>query len=242
MKKNNHTVTPFSESIFKYLQFAHLTLKWHVGRRPIYIPLLMSCWALIHIGLVLSGFRSGGYDAVDIQNTLLGFPLYCAAIVLGAKAFSGEIEQRTLETQFTIPNGLQRLLLLKIVSLSLLLSVALTLLCFLIELFLTPLQFMPVIAAFRGMLFYLTLSYFLGVLTRSELVTIIICSGLFIFNLNWTGSIWSPLFNALTLSGQHPDSLARLFIDNLLLSGLAIGLLLFVSMTLGDNRERLLKS
>ena len=78
-----------------------------VGGRWFWLaPLLPLLWVAFQYITVVLGWRDTSWDAVDAQNTLIGFPLTVLASGLGVRIIAGEIDRRTLEIAYTVPAGL----------------------------------------------------------------------------------------------------------------------------------------
>lgn len=222
-----------------------LSIRQQVGRRFWMLPIIILAWPLL-VGIM--NFLFGAQINVgpqEVQNVLIGLPLYFLAIGLGAGIITNEIEQRTLEVTYTIPGGARRVWLLKLGAAAMLILFSELLMAAACWILFTqfPLSVLP--GAFRGAMFVLVVAMAMGALIKNELIAAIITSavGFFILVLTMDEVIarWSPFFDPLLNEDISPTQLLAWTIQNYVgvpLVTIGIAALAFSRM---ERREQLLE-
>jgi len=203
-------------------------------------PLLPLLWLAFEYILVITGGRATAFEAVDAQNTLIGFPLTVLAAGLGVRVIAGEIDRRTLEIAYTVPGGAHRVWLAKLGASALILLAAEALLALLTFVFLTPFPWTMLYGALQPALFFLVLAMGLGALFKSEAAAAMVCAGVLTLALMLTGLRVSPFFNIdLIPDLDTADRLARVVQNRI---GYVILTMAVLLLTFGraEQRERLL--
>lgn len=222
------------------IRLIQLSIRLQMGERHrLIIPALL-IWPGIHILFFTFGWRVTGFVEADAQNFLIGFPLYCLAAGMGGRIIANDLEQRTLEVAYTVPDGNYRVWSSKLYGAILLLVLSEAALAILSAVFLVSIDLYAVLGAFKGALFYLVLGMMLGALFKNELTAIIITLLLCALNLGWTGSRWSPLFNPLTLTGMSNSDVYHQAMQNYQGYLLLTVILLLFSFSLVGKRESML--
>ena len=101
-----------------------LSIRQQLGRRFWLLPLFILAWPLLTGTLGFLFGAQANFGENEIQNVIIGLPMYALAIGIGAGLITNEIEQRTLEVTYTIPGGARRVWLLKLGSAALLILLA----------------------------------------------------------------------------------------------------------------------
>jgi ABC-type transport system involved in multi-copper enzyme maturation permease subunit len=212
-----------------------------VGGRWFWLaPLLPMLWLIFQYILVITGGRATAFAAVDVQNTLIGFPLTVLACGLGVRVIAGEIDRRTLEIAYTVPGGAHRVWLAKLGASVLILLVAEALLAIATFVFLASFPWSMLYGALQPALFFLVLAMGLGALFKSEAAAAMVCAG--VLTLAWMLSSLrvSPFFNLELLPDvDTAERLARVVQNRI---GYVILTLAVLLLTFGraEQRERLL--
>ena len=87
-----------------------------LGRRAWLVPALALIWPAYRALALLFGWREQSFTEDDVQNGLIGVPVYLLAVGLGVRIIASEIEQRTLEVTYTVPGGAKRVWMAKLVG------------------------------------------------------------------------------------------------------------------------------
>ena len=216
-----------------YLQF---------GKRFWLIAVLALLWLLSHLVIQLLGWHSAGFNESDVQNLLIGFPLYCLSIGMGVRIIAHEIEQRTLEVSYTVSGNARRVWLSKLAAsafLLLLIQVVLSVVTWLVYVEYSMLIFFKVL---QGSLFFLVFSMFAGALVRNELAAILVSLVVGYLCLDSTSSKWSAFFNPLVVDSAPPNELVIWIVQNHIGYFLVIFVVVFLSLSRADQRESLLSN
>lgn len=233
-------------SLVDLLLLMRLSLRLQLGRRVWIVPLLAMVWLAYHAFTVLVGWRAQSFDAVDVQNGLIGFPLVVLGIGLGVRIIAGEIEQRTLEVTYTVPGGAHRVWISKLVAAGSTLLLAEALLAVIVAAFFTPYPPMSLYGALQGAVFYLVLAMGLGALFRSEITAALVALLVLVANGFLTGfgdlsTRWSPLFNPLAVRNASPADVLAWTVQNRVGVALLILALVALSAARAERREQLLR-
>lgn len=223
-----------------------LALRWQLGRRMWLAPVLALGWPAFQAVSLLAGWRDGRFAAVDVQNYLIGLPLFVLAIGLGVGIIAGEIEQRTLEVTYTVPGGARRVWLAKLLGAALPLLAAAALLAIVTATFFTSYPLMALYGALQGAAFYLVLAMGLGALLKSEITAALVAAMVLFLNgfVSGFGEIqrrWSPSFNPLGIADASASELLDWTIQNRIGVALLILALVALSFVRAERREQLLR-
>jgi ABC-type transport system involved in multi-copper enzyme maturation permease subunit len=205
MSEYSTTSSGVSARITDAFELLHLSLKLQFGKRFWVYPLLPLVWMLFHTILVLTGENSEGFTANEVQNALIGAPLFFLAIAIGMQIISSEIEQRTLEVCYTVPGGAQRIWLSKLAAALLVLVVAELLLALYVRLVFSSFPLAALYRALQGAVFLLALSTAFGAMLKNKMtagmvsvIVLFLVGGVTGFGDNPTR--YSPFFNPLSLA------------------------------------------
>ena len=110
--------------IMDRLELLRLSTRLQLGRRAWLVPALALIWPAYRAASLLFGWRQQSFTEDDVQNGLIGVPIYLLAVGLGVRIIASEIEQRTLEVTYTVPGGAKRVWMAKLVGALLPLAVA----------------------------------------------------------------------------------------------------------------------
>jgi len=222
-----------------------LSIRQQLGRRFWLLPIIVLAWPLLFgtLNFLVGAQLNAGPD--EVQNVLIGLPLYFLALGLGSGIITNEIEQRTLEVTYTIPGGANRVWLLKLAAaISLLLFSEIIMAVATWYMFTDfPLTVLP--GAFRAAVFLLVVSMALGALLKNEMVAAIVTAGVgfFVLMLTFEEGIgrWSPFYDPLMHEDASPAELLAWGVQNYIgyaLVTLGIAALSFSRM---ERREQLLE-
>jgi ABC-type transport system involved in multi-copper enzyme maturation permease subunit len=222
-----------------------LSLRLQLGRRVWFVPALALLWPAYQALSLLAGWRQRGFDPVDAQNALIGFPLIVLALGLGVRVIAGEIEGRTLEVAYTVPGGARRVWISKLGAAAVSLLAAGVLLAVITAVFFTPYPLSSLYGAVQGAAFYLVLAAGLGALLRSEITAALVAAVVLVLNGFLTGfgaapSRWSPLFNPLTVQNANAAEVLAWTVQNRVGFALLILGLVALACARAERRERLL--
>jgi ABC-type transport system involved in multi-copper enzyme maturation permease subunit len=217
-----------------------LSLLVQLGRRYWLLLAFVLAWPLALAVVNLLGWYNKNFGQTDVQNLLLGIPLYLMAIGIGIRVIANEIEQRTLEVAYTIPSGAKRVWLYKLISATLMLLCAELVLALVIWLFFAPFTVAVLYGTLQGAVFYLVLSMLAGVIVKNELAAVLITLVFGFFNLKNTQSRWSPLFNPLESTELGSTELFAWTMQNHIGFGLIIVALCALAFAGAQRREKLL--
>lgn len=233
-------------STFKKIADTFLLIKLvtllQFGRRYWLIFLIVSIWPLIHGTLLLLGWRTEEFNNINVQNFLIGFPLYCLAIAMGIRIVAHEIEHRTLEVSYTVPGGARKIWLSKLFSAMLLLLASEVLLALITSLFFTSYSLLSLYNAFQGAAFFLVFSMFAGALTKNELTAALLAIAIGYLSLNISNNKYSALFNPLEVTDIVASELFTWSIQNNIGYFFVIVSISALSFSRAENRETLLAS
>ena len=224
-----------------------LSLRLQLGKWFWIVPLLALAWpAYLALSLV-AGWRDESFEPVDVQNTLIGLPLYLLAIGLGVRIIAGEIEQRTLEVTYTVPGGAQRVWISKIIAAVLPLAAAEILLAIISAAFFTRVPLPALYGTMQGIVVYLVLAMGLGALFRSELTAALVTSVVIFLNGLMTGfgeltTRLSPFFNPLALNQENQAEVLAWTIQNRIGFALFVLAVVALSCVRAERREELLRA
>ena len=224
-----------------------LSLRLQLGKWFWLVPLLALAWpAYLALSLV-AGWREQSFEPVDVQNTLIGLPLYLLAIGLGVRIIAGEIEQRTLEVTYTVPGGAQRVWISKIFAALLPLVAAEIVLAVVTAAFFTRVPILALYGSLQGIVVYLVLAMGLGALFRSELTAALVVSVVIFMNGLMTGfgeltTRLSPFFNPLAGNQENQAELLAWTIQNRIGFALFVLAVVALSCVRAERREELLRA
>ncbi len=212
-----------------------------VGGRLFWLaPLLPLLWLGFQYISVILGWRETSYQAVDAQNTLIGFPLAVLAAGLGVRVIAGEIDRRTLEIAYTVPGGAHRVWLAKLGAVLVILLVAEALLAVATHVFLTSYSWGALYGALQGAVFFMVMAMALGALFKSEAAGAMVCAGVLTLALMMTPLRVSPFFNIeLVTDLTAVERLARL-VQNRIGYVILTAAVLLLTFGRAEQRERLL--
>ena len=151
-----------------HLRLVRLAARSLGGRRYWLLPLVPILWPLFQALRLLAGWADEAWQPVEAQNGLIGVPLACLAIGLGVRVIAGEVERRTLEVGYTVPGGIRRLFVAKLLAAAGMLVVAELLLAAVSFVLLTDVPPLALYGALQAALFYLVAGMAWAALFRSE--------------------------------------------------------------------------
>jgi hypothetical protein len=221
-----------------------LSIRQQLGRRFWLLPIFVLAWPLL-AGTVI--FLFGGnvnFGEDEIQNIIIGLPLYAMAIGMGAGIITNEIEQRTLEVTYTIPGGARRVWLLKLSAAALFILMAELMMAVSTWLIFMPFPLSVLPGAFRGAIFLLVLAMGFGALLKNELFAAITAGGLSFFILIMTMEEnigrWSPLFDPRLIEDISTAEVIAWSIQNYVGVTLVTVALAALAFSRAERREQLL--
>ena len=184
--------------------FARQAIVLMAGRRWWLLPLVPLPWPiLVRIVLAFNGEASGPDDA----RGLIGLPLAGLAIFLGIRVIAGEIDDGSLEVAYTVPGGVCKLWLIKLVaSLAILISAELLLAITTLALF-KPFPPGILYGALQAAAFYLVVATAFGALFRGEAASAMATGVILAFNgiisdMGANQIVISPFFNPYALAAD----------------------------------------
>lgn len=224
-----------------------LSLRLQLGQWFWLVPVVALIWPAYQALTLLAGWRLIDFDAADVQNRLVGFPLFVLAIGLGVRIIAGEIEQHTLEVTYTVPGGAQRVWISKIAAAIVPLAVAAALLAIITAAFFTSYPITALYGSMQGAIFYLVLSMGFGALLRSELTAVLIVAVILFMNGVMTGfgdfqTRLSPFFNPLAVREDNQAEVLAWTIQNRIGMALMILALIALACVRAERREELLRA
>lgn len=222
------------------IRLVHHSARTVGGRWFWFAPLLPLLWVAFQYITVVLGWRDTSWDAVDAQNTLIGFPLTVLASGLGVRIIAGEIDRRTLEIAYTVPGGAHRVWLSKLVAVLLILIFAEALLALATYVFCTSFPWSTLYGALQAAVFFMVLSMGFGALLKSEAAGAMVCAGVLTIALMTTRLRISPFFNIELLPDlEAVERIARL-VQNRIGYVLVIAAVMLLTFGRAEQRERLL--
>jgi len=218
------------------------------GRRFWLVACLPLMWLLLQQLLLWAGWHEN-FTADMVQNSLIGFPLYCFAIACGVRVVAADIEQRTLEVALSASGGAWQIWTVKTLAAALLLGCSLlimSLACWLLFSNFSSTEFpgLALIGVGKALLFFLILSVYMGSRIKSELPALVIMLGLLAFGLAQSDQFWSPLFNPLNTSINEQYStyqIATWTQRNHVLCATLLALIVWLLHSRSEHSEQLIK-
>jgi hypothetical protein len=222
-----------------------LSLRLQLGRWYALVPALALLWPLYHAVTVVAGWRELPFDAANVQNVLIGIPLFVLAIGLGVRVVAAEVEQRTLEVAYTVPGGARRVWLAKLGAAAVLLLGTGLLLASITAVFFARYPLSVIYGALQGAAFYLVLAAALGALLRNEITAALVACVVLGLNgvLTRFGSMqteWSPLFNPLAVKDSSELQIFAWTVQNRIGFAILIAALVALTCARAERREKLL--
>jgi hypothetical protein len=229
-----------------WLELLKLSLRLQLGRRGWLVPALALIWPAYSAVALLLGWREQSFIEREVQNGLIGLPIYLLAVGLGVRIIASEIEQRTLEVTYTVPGGAKRVWISKLIGALLPLALAGLLNAIFTAIFLTPYPLQVLYGALQGAAFYLVLGMGLGALFRSEITAALVGSVVLLLNGFVTGfgelqTRWSPLFNPVAANNVNEADLLAFTLQNRIGFALLIVALAALACARAERREQLLR-
>jgi len=235
-----------SARILDRIELLRLSTRLQLGRRAWLVPALALIWPAYRAISLVFGWRQQSFTEDDVQNGLIGVPVYMLAVGLGVRIIASEIEQRTLEVTYTVPGGAKRVWMAKLVGAMLPLIVAGLLIAIVTAIFLTPYSPHVLYGSLQGAAFYLVLGMGLGALFRSEITAALVGSVILLLNGFVIGfgeyqTRWSPLFNPVAADNINEADLLAYTIQNRIGFALLIAALVALACARAERREQLLR-
>jgi len=222
-----------------------LSARLIAGRRYWLAPLLVLIWPVIQAVALFTRMREEGFEAVDVQNGLVGIPMAVLAVGLGVRIIAGEMDRRTLEIAYTVPGGAHRVWFGKIAAAVIMLLVAEVLLAVSSFVFFT--SFPPVVlyGSLQGALFYLVAAMGFAALSRSEITGAMATAALlgvngFITAFGERQVRISPFYNPLAIDNASPTDLFAWTVQNRIGFVLIIAAVVALAFSRAERREKLL--
>jgi hypothetical protein len=233
-----------AESLTAFAMLLRLSLRLQLGRWAWVVPALALLWPAYHALTILAGWREQPFDAADVQNGLIGFPLVVLAIGLGVRVVAAEIDQRTLEVAYTVPGGARRVWIAKLGAAALVLLGS-GLLLAVVAVFFVRYPLWSVYGALQGAAFYLALAAGLGALLRNEITAALVASVVlalngFLSGFGGVSSRWSPFFNPLVVKNASEAEMLAWTVQNHIGFALLVVSLIALMCARADRREKLL--
>lgn len=230
----------YNAKIAEYITLIKLAIRLQLGHKFWIFIVSVLAWPLLMLLFLLTWPKNKGINETDVQNLMIGFPIYCLAIGIGIRIIASEIERRTLEVNYTIPGGTKRVWIAKLLSASLLILSSELLLALVTHLFFIPISISDFYGAFLGSIFYLVLAMYAGALFKSELMAALASLIILSLNLYLPNTLWLPLFNPVALESiEFNDTLIMLF-QNFVIVVTLITLVVLVSFARAERREFML--
>jgi hypothetical protein len=194
---------------------------------------------------LLVGWREEGFEAVDVQNVLIGMPLLVLAIGLGVRVIAGEMDRRTLEIAWTIPGGSHRMWLSKLAAAAFVLAAAELLLALVVWAFFAEVTIGALWGAYQGALVYMSLATWLAALFKSEATGAMVSAAVLVVNGLFTGfgeaqRRLSPLFNPMAVDDIAVSDLVAWTVQNRIGWALGVAALIALALIRAERREVLL--
>lgn len=213
-----------------------LSLRQQFGHFYYLIPLTVLVWPAYKFVTLLESSQLT-FSIRDVQNELIGLPLYLLAIGLGVGIIAKEVEQDTLEVVYTIPGSIKNFWLIKLVSTVIILLITEVILAVICSAIFTSFPLPLLYSVFQGAVFFLVLAMFFGVLMKNQLAAAVFTSFIFfILYTKFDGWKWSPVFNPLLDHNTSYAEITQNHIANLLMIIILSHLAFFKS----QNRENFL--
>lgn len=232
-------MTNFQNTLINWILLMKLSLKIQLGRKYWWIFIAVLLWPGLQALLLVIGLRENVTTA-DSQNLLVGFPLYCIAIGMGIKIIAYEVEKRTLEVCYTIPNGAKSVWLSKLTAAIFIIIFTEVLLVTITSILFTSVPASSIYGALQGSIFYLVISMWFGAILKSELMAAMCSLVVFFLNLTFISGRLSPLFNPLHFNETPSELLNSWIIQNYLGFALLIVIIISISFAVAEQREKLL--
>jgi len=223
------------------------------GRRFWLVACLPLMWLVLQQLLLWAGWHES-FTADMVQNSLIGFPLYCFAIACGVRVVAADIEQRTLEVALSASGGAWQIWTVKTLAATLLMGCSLlimSLACWLLFTTFLSTSFLStafpwgaLIGVGKALLFFLILSVYVGSRIKSELPALVIMLGVLAFGLAQSDQFWSPLFNPLNTSMIEQYStyqIATWTQRNHVLCATLLALIVWLLHSRSEHSEQLIK-
>ncbi|MDX1382935.1 MAG: hypothetical protein R3190_04775 [Thermoanaerobaculia bacterium] len=224
------------------LRLAAVTLG---GHRFWLLPLVPLAWPLFQAGTILLGMEEG-FEPVNAQGALIGFPLTLLAMFLGIRIIAGEIDGRSLEIAYTVPGGCEKVWLAKLTAAFAILVAAEIPLAIVTWVFFTPFPASALYGALQPATFYLILAMAMATLFRSEAggamatIAILALNGL-IAGFGENQVRVSPFWNAHAIESADPGQLLAWSLQNRIGVALAALAILSLAFMRANRRERMLE-
>ena len=148
-------------------EFLRHALVMVAGHRYWVLPLLPLLW-LVFQAVVIYLNPEESLSGNEVQGPLLAVPMTALAIFFGMRIIAGEIDDGSLEIAYTVPGGVERLLVIKLAAAFLLLLASEVLLAAVVYLFFTPFPPGALYGALQAASFYLILAMAMSTLFRGE--------------------------------------------------------------------------
>jgi len=230
----------FFERASDLIAMLFLCLKQQLGSRFMFVPLAVLIWPIYQAVRLLES-QQNLFTSADVQNNLLGLPIYLLAIGLGIGIIAKEIERGTLEVVYTIPGGAQKIWLLKLAGAALIIIIAELLLAVITSMLFTSFPISVLYRTFQAAVFFLVLSMGAGALFRSELAAGMFSAAvLFTILPRFSHNRWSPLFDPLHPGVGNIVDIVAWSVQNHIGIGLLIIVLIVVTFKRAERRELLL--
>ena len=229
------------------IRLVQLSLRTLAGKRWWLTYVFVTVWPLLQAGFLAIRWRQTAFEPENVQNFLLGMPLWMLGIFLGARIIGLEIDDRTLEIAYTVPGGAHRIWAAKFVAGVLLLVGAVVPLAIVTHFVLTPVPWQSIYGALQAGVFFLALAMGTGALFRSFISGAVGAAVVLILSLVLTGFAnvqvrLSPYFNPLhpNLRGADPVDIWAWSIQNRVGFVLVTATIVLLSWVRAERRERLL--
>lgn len=233
----NKIIAQLKFNLFLYI----LCNRLQMGHRFWMLPFAVFIWPLLQACMVFIGWKQGGFELVDVQNRLMGYPLYLMSIGIGVGLIANEVEKRTLEVSFTLPGGSAKIWINKLIAASFLIIMAELILGLCTWIFFTGITSGIVIRVFQGAIFYLVLAMTAGAFFKNSLIAGIVTCFVLFANSYFTNGSWSPVFNPLTINNLSAGDLMQLIIRNHFIVIAAIFVMALLAFLRMEQREALLR-
>ena len=222
-----------------------LSIRQQLGRRFLLLPLFILAWPILTTIVMYLLDERLNVGPEEVQNLLIGFPLYALAIGVGSGIITNEIEQRTLEVTYTIPGGARRVWLLKLGTATLLILFAELMMAVCVWFLYTTFPLSVIPGAFRASIFLLVLSMGMGALLKNELFAVISTIGigfaLLVPTMEGVYTRWSPFFDPILIEEITPREYLAFTIQNYVCFTLITLALAGLAFSRAERREQLLE-
>lgn len=218
------------------------------GRRIWLVACLPFMWLVLQQLLLWAGWHEN-FTADMVQNSLIGFPLYCFAIACGVRVVAADIEHRTLEVALSASGGAWQIWTVKTLAAALLLGCSLLIMSLACWLLLsnfssTEFPWIALIGVSKALLFFLIMSVYVGSRIKSELPALAIMLGVLALGLAQSDQFWSPLFNPLNtnmLEQYSTYQIATWTQRNHVLCATLLALIVWLLHSRSEHSEQLIK-